>query len=251
MSDEWDFYACQVDGNPASIFIDLGIRNRAPLPNMTELAWLRLYMRQPREDGLSSKEEFGRLNEIEEALNTAAIGNDATLVYVGRNTSDGCRDFYFYGANGVQAECQLSSAMVPFPEYEFETGSRSDPGWSVYFTFLFPSKRSYRMILNNRVLETLASHGDKHEIERQVQHWIYFTSPHDRDRFYFTASQQGYRLVDKRDDSDGERPFALQVERLNAVDPTTIHNAVLELFDLAQECNGDYDGWETSVEKGS
>lgn len=46
------------------------------------------------------------------------------------------------------------------------------------------------------------------------------------------------------------RMFALTVDRVNAVDFTMINNVVLELFDLASEYNGAYDGWETSVETG-
>jgi regulator of RNase E activity RraB len=33
------------------------------------------------------------------------------------------------------------------------------------------------------------------------------------------------------------------------VDLRTINDVVLDLFDLAGECAGEYDGWETSVEK--
>lgn len=31
MSEEWDFYFCQVDDKPASIFVDLGIREQVPI----------------------------------------------------------------------------------------------------------------------------------------------------------------------------------------------------------------------------
>lgn len=250
MSDEWDFYFCHVDDKPASLFIDLGIRDDAPLSGLTEMAWLRLYMREPRDDGLSGKTEYERLTEIEDAL-SEAISDDPKVAYVGRNTSDGCRDFYFYCCNGHTAESCLSSAMVPYSEYEFETGSRSDEEWSTYFEFLYPSDREYQMILNGRVLANLESHGDKHHIEREVCHWVYFKSSDDRSRFLRTAIEKDYKLVNEHDDGEGDRAYGLTVGRVNAVDFTTINNVVLELFDLAIEYNGDYDGWETSVEAGT
>src|SRR5688572_17352815 len=138
MSDDWDFYFCQVESSPASIFVDLGVRNDAPVAGLTEMSWLRLYMRHPRDDGLSSNEEYARLSEIEDALTAATSSLDGGMAYVGRNTTDGRRDYYFYAVDGTQAESSLSAAMVPFSEYEFETGSRSDPEWSVYFDFLYP-----------------------------------------------------------------------------------------------------------------
>src|SRR6476661_3579576 len=100
MSDEWDFYFCNVDDKPASIFCDLGIRKEVPLSEVEELTWLRLQMRQPRPDGLSSQEEFERLCEIDDALQAAASDTTPPIHYVGRNTCGGCRDYYFYASNG-------------------------------------------------------------------------------------------------------------------------------------------------------
>ncbi len=250
MSDEWGFYFCRVDNRPASMFVDLGIRQDVPVADLSELAWLRLYMRQPREDGLSGKEEYDRLIEIEEALTQALANAETTIAYVGRNTSNGCRDYYFYTGIGTQAESCLSLAMVPFPEYEFEVGSRPDPEWTVYCEFLYPSRRAYRTILNDRVLAALEKHGDRHDIEREVTHWIYFQSPEDRDRYLKAAIQRGYKVVKQNDDGKGERRFGLTLSRFHAVDFRTINDVVLELFDLAQKYAGDYDGWETSVERG-
>lgn len=251
MSDNWDFYFCHVDNNPASIFVDLGIHADAPLPELTEMVWLRLYVRQLRDNGLPRKEEFDRLKEIEDVL-TESVSDSATkTTYVGRNTSDGRRDFYFYTTNALQAESCLSAAMVPFPEYEFETGHRPDPKWSTYFAFLYPSPRSYQTMMNSHTLENLKRHDDKHEIEREVCHWIYFPSAEDRSRFLAASLEKGYRSVKEWDDDKTPRPYGLTIARVTTVDYTTINNVVLELFDLAQECNGDYDGWETQVTTGA
>ncbi len=251
MSDSWDFYFCQVDDHPASIFVDLGIHDDVPVADLSDMAWLRLYMRRPREDGLYGKEEYDRLIEIEDALTGALPNAETEIAYVGRNTSNGCRDFYFYAANGTQAENCLSMAMVPFPEYEFDVGSRTDADWTIYREFLYPTPRAYQTILNHRVLTSLEKSGDHHDIEREVTHWIYFQSADDRDRYLNAAIQKGYKVVALDEDAEREeRQFGLRVSRSHAVDFRTIDDAVLELFDLAGECGGDYDGWETSVEKG-
>ena len=248
MSQDWDFYFCQVEGQPASLFVDLGIRDNVPMANLPDFAWLRLGLQHPRPDGLSGSEEFQRLTEVEDALEAAVGGQDAELVYVGRNTSGGCRDFYFYTSNPHQAQQDLSAAMVPFAEYEFETGSRPDPDWSAYLEFLYPSERERQMILNGRVLQNLEEHGDRHEIQREVCHWIYFKSSDDRSRFVAKAQELGYRLIDESQTDSGQ--FRANISCATAVDYNTINSVVLELFDLAAECQGEYDGWETSVETG-
>lgn len=248
MSQDWDFYFCQVEGMPASLFVDLGIRENVPVAGATEFAWLRVRLNHPRPDGLSADAEFDRLAEIEDALEAVDCGDDTELHYVGRNTCGGCRDFYFYTSNPHQAQTCLSAAMVTFDEYEFETGTRPDPEWSAYLEFLYPSERDRQMILNGRVLQNLEEHGDRHKIQREVTHWAYFNSNDDRARFVAGAEQRGYELLGQSQSEAGR--FGTRISRVDAIDYNSINAVVLELFDLAQQCNGEYDGWETSVETG-
>lgn len=247
MSDNWDFYFCQVEGHPASIFVDLGISRELPLADLTYLAWLRLNLRQPREDGLSSKDEYQRLCEIEDALPAALQAADSKIIFVGRNTSNCCRDFYFYAENGTQAESCLSMFMVPFREYEFAVGSRPDPEWKTYREFLYPSPRAYQTILNQHVLMSLDKSGDNHAVEREVHHWIYFRSRDDRERFLAAVVEKGYKIFSQSDTDNEKRPFGVILSRSHTVDLPTVNAIVLELFDLACEFAGDYDGWETPV----
>ena len=39
MSDDWDFYFCRVDNQPASIYLDLGIAAQAPLTEFPCMAY--------------------------------------------------------------------------------------------------------------------------------------------------------------------------------------------------------------------
>lgn len=48
ITDDWDFYFLQVDDKPASIY------DFAPNPKLPYMAYIRLHMREPRTDGLSS-----------------------------------------------------------------------------------------------------------------------------------------------------------------------------------------------------
>lgn len=90
MSDNWDFYAARIDDQPASIFVDLGAESAAPIASLGHMAYVRLYMKHPRPDGLSSSDEYDTLVGVEDAMEASLVGDD--VVYVGRNTSNGCRD---------------------------------------------------------------------------------------------------------------------------------------------------------------
>ncbi len=68
MSDAWDFYFANLNDVIASLFVDLGIRDSVPDTDRPWLLWTWVYLRDPRDDGLSSSEEAPILNAIEDAL---------------------------------------------------------------------------------------------------------------------------------------------------------------------------------------
>jgi hypothetical protein len=98
------------------------------MPGFPYMAYLRLRMRAPRPDGLSSQEEYPALIEIEDKLSAAIADTDT--IYVGRNTSNGCRDFYFYRRDSDGWEQQTAAIMIHFSAYQYETGVRHDAEWT-------------------------------------------------------------------------------------------------------------------------
>ena len=66
-------------------------------------------MNNPRPDGLSSQEEFDQLCEIGDAIDAVIDGSNGNHFYVGRNTSSGNRDVYFY----TQNQKQLEESFIP------------------------------------------------------------------------------------------------------------------------------------------
>jgi NADPH:quinone reductase-like Zn-dependent oxidoreductase len=123
-----------VDDRPASIFVDLGVATEAPLTELPVLGYVRIRVRRPREDGLSSQAEFEALTAVEHALETLQV--DCAVAYVGRNTSDGHRDLYFYLRTAEAWEMRVAGIMKAFPDYQFESGTRADPKWTTYFRTL-------------------------------------------------------------------------------------------------------------------
>jgi uncharacterized protein DUF695 len=94
MSDRWDFYLSRVNDALASLMVDLGIHREAPQADRPRLFWVFLYMRTPREDGLSDAAEADSLAEIEESV-VSAMTEKIGACLVGRITTSGRREFYF------------------------------------------------------------------------------------------------------------------------------------------------------------
>jgi regulator of RNase E activity RraB len=246
MSKEWDFYPLQIEGLPASIFLDTGIAGSAPLKSHPVMGHLRVRMRQPREDGLSSQAEAQELFALEDAV-TAAIAQDSATLFVGRCTGGGTRDFIFYTGDGAVFETSASTAMGAFPGYQFSTGARPDPAWRVYFDFLYPSPEAWEGIKNRRVLHELAKHGDKPEKPRQIDHMAYFGSEADSRAFIAQILERRFTVRRGHPVTRDDGRVAVEFARTDR--PAEIHAITLELVELIRAHRGEYDGWGCPVER--
>jgi hypothetical protein len=158
MAKDWDFYLCRVDDKPASIFLDLALARDAPIGDLPHMAYVFVSMNAPRPDGLSSKEEFDTLAAIEDALEQG-LCTDFSTRYVGRNTSAGRRDFFYYTGRESGWKDRVAAVMRSFPAYDVDYGARSDPEWETYFRFLYPVPADHQRIMNRRVCFNLEKHG--------------------------------------------------------------------------------------------
>ncbi|KRA53243.1 hypothetical protein ASD77_00640 [Pseudoxanthomonas sp. Root65] len=242
----WNFYALRVDDQPASIYLDLSLADEVQADEYPVMAWLRVEMREPREDGLSSQQEFDALVALEDRvvpLLTAA----GRAVYAGRNTSSGCRDFYFYLAQGEAWDEQVEQAMRAASEYRYQSGHRPDPTWSTYHEFLYPDPRTRESMENRDVCAVLEDRGDELRQPRDIDHWAYFPSPDARDEFLRKAAAIGFENRTPNRDDDEEQEWGAQVFRRDVPAYGAIDDICLPLYDLAHECGGRYDGWECEV----
>ncbi|HYH13812.1 MAG TPA: DUF695 domain-containing protein [Flavisolibacter sp.] len=246
---EWDFYFSTVDDSIGSFYIDLGLASIAPISDRPFLVWISLQMNCPREDGLSSNEEFETLRTIEDRLQDFMVAKHKAI-YTGRLTTDGRRDFYFYLGDTTLHDKTISEAMVAFPTYAFDVGIKEDNQWEQYLGFMYPSDREWQSIQNRRVIDNLKEHGDPLTKARPVDHWIFFKTAADKEKFLSKISDEGFTVVaNDYDTALGETPYQLQLSRVDKVDHKSVDDYVLHLWQLAEESEGEYNGWETSVEK--
>jgi uncharacterized protein (TIGR01619 family) len=247
--EDWDFYFSKVDDILGSFYVDLGIEKIAPLTDKPNLVWISVTMNNPREDGLSSNEEFDTLSAIEDRLQKF-INSKHNSIYAGRLTTDGRRDFYFYMDDTTLYDKTISESMVAFPTYTFDFGIKEDSQWEQYLNFIYPNPRQFQSIQNRRVVDNLEKNGDPLTKARQVDHWIYFKTDGDRTDFLNKIKPLKFGIVSGNEKTSfGGFPYKLHISRVDNVDLDSVDDYVLDLWEFANECNGDYDGWETSVEK--
>ena len=241
MSDNWDFYPHMVDSQPASIYVDLGLARTAPVRTQPHMGYVRVFMRQPREDGLSSSEEFDVLIRLEDALIDRVTANGVTT-YCGRNTSSGNRDFYFYTSDAAGFSASAEGAMADHPEYEFETGARLDPEWESYFNFLYPSADDIQRIMNRRVTDALAKRGDALSEPRPIDHLAYLPDARSAASLRDLLGEQRFTV---HEPEIGSGTVMLRFERADP--PDAIDDVVIPIARRVKELGGTYDGWGCEV----
>src|SRR5262249_6102866 len=173
MLHRWSSYFCHVNSKIASVAVDVGLRPWTPIEAKPWLLWAWVYLRVPGTDGQSSDEEFQVLCRIEDEL-AKHVNGTCDAIEAGWITTDGHREFYFYGATETGFERCVAEVMQQFNEYRFECGQREDSEWSHYWSVLCPSEEESQRMKNIEVLQVLMDHGDTLTPVRDVHHWIYF-----------------------------------------------------------------------------
>jgi hypothetical protein len=246
MKDNWKPYLCRVNDKLASILVNLALRDVAPVMSKPWLLWVWVYFKSPRPDGLSDGGEAPTLYEIEDAL-SSGISGKCSAILCGRITTQGRREFYFYGETEEGFEADVGDVLAGFKGYRFDTGKQQDRTWNHYQTVLYPTPEHLQRILKRDLLDVLSEKGDICTVPREVQHWIYFRSESLRAQFLKAVNNTRFRIVSPGLSAEGERPFGAVVARTQAIQHDLIDTTVIELLQLAQRFDGEYDGWETPI----
>ena len=247
-SEHWEIYVTYVEDKPAVIMVDIGLAEHFPIADLNQLAWLWVHIASPDEEGFPSEEEDIKLNEVEDHVTEALHGSDAR--YVGRITTDGRREFYFYTKDPAGFQATVVTVMQTFPHYEIEIDEADDAEWQHYAEVLCPSPEDFQQINNNHLISRLEMAGDSLTVPRRVDHFANFKTEEDREAFVASASGHGYEAVSRPErDPESDFPYAVGLLRVDPVDPETIDNITYELFELARQHEGEYEGWSSPVVK--
>lgn len=231
----WDFYFCTLDDAPASIALDLGYVQRGADAARPTLLCVRVRLRRPRPDGLSDGDEAADLNGLEDRV-TASLAARCDAVAVGRLTSAGRREFFFYGRSDAELAAALDEAAAGGP-YAPLFRAEVDPDWRFFFDVLAPGDREWQWILDRRVVDQLRAHGDDLDAARPVDHFVDLPDAEARDAFEAAIAEDGFSV------SRAHAGFGLRLQRADAVRLDRIHPVTWALGELARRLGGAYDGW--------
>ncbi len=234
--------------NRASIFYDHGIHECIDEIAPPHLLKVRVAFKQPTPDGMPTHDEFAHLTALEDGLQTLAQGHGS--IYVGRVTVAGHRHFYIYtpDTEGVAWSARIES-LGHRHRYQLAFSLKADGGHDGYWQELFPTDDDWQVVQDLGVVEALNKEGDDGSASRQIDHWAFFASRATAEQFSQWAETQGYasKCVDATDDARFRVCFSHQ----GIAKWPDISSHTIRLRRKASELGGEYDGWETMVNKTS
>jgi hypothetical protein len=181
-TENWAPYRRKVpDAAVQSIIVDLGLREIAPIKERPFCMRIDIIMNSPDKHGMISPEEFETLSAMDDAFESGLAVHGVS--YAGRVSARGKISVYLYVSDPGRIEGSLSAVMAQFPPYKYEQKVDREDDWNSYFHILYPEPIELQTLHNSMLIGNLRKQGDKLEKARPVDHWIYFSSEADRERF--------------------------------------------------------------------
>lgn len=246
--EDWETYVLYMKDKPISIMVDLGFE-KAPVTKQNQnVLIVSVQLGQVQSDGLPLLTELKKLDALEDVL-AEQLHSGLGAVYTGRYTAYGKRDFYFYTNDTSQYTTLVQSVFNSYP-YKFSIVCKRDSALSNYRDVLYPSQVEMQRIYNRRMIGQLVNAGDQLTAPRAVDHLIFFKTDADRRKFAEIVIEKRFSILQAGEEKGiVERPFSLEVSRIDKVDEESIEEASLYLWELALKFSARYDGWETFVVK--
>lgn len=234
--------------NFASVMVDVGISDKIKgVPR--DLAVITLHYKHPDDRGLPTNAEFDAVIGVENLLeNFVAFGHDA---YVGRITKQGRRHFFIYTKREASRWNTLVDQMIEKSGYAIDVSLEEDPQHETYWKYLYPTPDDWRVIHDMSVCEQLAKSGDDPSIERRIDHWVYFPDATSAQPFVDWAVKEGFSHDADLSGPDDNGRYCVRLHHVGPARQRAISNRTIALRRQADELGGEYDGWETSVERGT
>lgn len=245
--DNWDVYMAQYEKGPASIVLNMSLKQSAPREGFPYILIAAVTFKDCNKDGLPTEGQFAELYAISDSIKVM-IDRKLKNILAGTFTYQCERSDYYYitdTSNIREALMKVNTKI--FNKLAIRIRIKEDKNWDAYLKFLYPNEEILEYMSDSKVVQALAAKGDKLEKARKVDHWIYFYNEQDRDCFLNYVKNNKFTIEAKTKTDNNVKPYALKISRDDKVSLSDISQITRDLRQHAKKCNGDYDGWETFV----
>lgn len=248
--DDWDNYIAQYDDGPGSVTLNMARKETAPVKTLPFVVVTGLTTTKDCEDdGFPLKKELDRLQNANEAAVTA-VRSVTTAELVGTFLCACERLAYIYVRDTAKIrEKLINFYKTKYPAYKYYINIKPDNAWEYYLDFLYPNDEVMEFMSNEKVIEQLRQAGDKLDKARAIDYVFYFPDEKGREAFIKAVATQGFKAEKTYVKEGPDKPYQVVLTRVGMVEVSEISQTTLELKKKAEELGGEYDGWNTTLEK--
>jgi hypothetical protein len=192
------------------------------------------------DDNSEAYEEF---LETKESL-ILAIEYEQKAKYLGSRVVDGWSEFYFCASLSKELN-QVVTSILKDCGYVYESNVVSDTKWNFYETQLFPTELELAHIQSAKIIFLLQEEEENLTIKRDVEHYISFDTPTQKNRFLNTLDIEGFSFKDEISSEEFDNGIALV--KNHSVTEEEVKKVVNELFVKVKKDQGYYEGWSTTL----
>ncbi|NJC25929.1 DUF695 domain-containing protein [Neolewinella antarctica] len=249
-AENWDAYiAAYENGLPGSTTLRMDLINNVPFHNFPFIVITGISYKTTREDRFPESGTLDFLYEVGEEL-TELITHVTQSLPVGSFTHDGERLEYFYVSDTLHLKEEIEKYYTQkHAGFGFHLKVEEDKDWTCYQDFLYPNQEILNYMADASVVENLKKGGDSLTKVRRVDHWLYFSTARDMKKCKKEVEEQEFVIHTSRKIKSSSLNFQLQIWRTDKVDIDSINKITSSLRKTAIKCDGNYDGWETSIEQ--
>ena len=252
IDEDWCIYLCNAFACdlPAVIRTNLALRDFECTVNYPNRLHLQILYKNADDNGFPTREEGEYVYSIEDAV--VEIIEQHGDMLAGVVKCDERAHIFAYVKNELGYYDEISEMMSEnFPDYAYTLAVFEDKDWVMYFHALYPDRYEYQSIMNMRLIENIESHGDS-MVPRVLEHCLFFTTEENGEAFLAKVMEDGFNKLSSEnmsnnEDIDEEYPYELVIGRED--DFENIDGIVWYLMDLAEEFDGEYDGWGCHIVK--
>lgn len=190
-----------------------------------------------------TQDGFEEFLETKESI-IIALESESKVHYVGSRVVDGWNELYFYSSDSKELN-SMSTAILKESGYAYESNVVRDTKWKFYETQLFPTELEQHNMQTAKIVFLLEEEGDDLSVLRDVEHYVSFETPTQKNRFVNTLGIDGFTFKD--DISSDEFAYAIALVKNHAVTYKEVTKVVAELFEFVQKENAFYEGWSTTL----
>jgi regulator of RNase E activity RraB len=234
ITDDWEFYPCEVNDAPASILINLRFMYEDPRDENDHVYHALIAMNDLGPQGMGTQAEMERLSPIEDSIFDRA--DRAGAQPVGRVRSEGVWRLSVYGPRDLPWESWVKELAGADAEVQVVP----DPEFNYVNELLLPDAERYQWIQDRHVCDKLLSHGDEPSMVRPVNHFIDYE---DEAPAALIEALKGLGF------NVNDLGTSLECTKLHDTRLSTVHELVMTLVELADEHDAAYDGWGAAATK--